>query len=245
MCFFFLAPTPLLSRNCCRPSSKCWVWFDCVLWKDKKTTSHRAGSFRKLPSAHARLTSITIQLGWGEFRRCSLGLGLFQILMWQQARMCTIIVSVRSVLWAVMTIAATLMILVSIFSNRSGLKSIIDNTSEVNLCKFMKTNIIQMDDESEAAANQEFGRWLWELLWASVPPAPGPQSGGSQGVPGPLPQLQEAQWGPDGTLLWGVHPKTGHAGGTVLRWGETTTSMKYRIVLIITCAGLFNSPGCT
>ena len=34
--------------------------------------------------------------------------------------MCSIIVSVRSVLWAVMTIAATLMILVSLFSDRSG-----------------------------------------------------------------------------------------------------------------------------
>jgi hypothetical protein len=32
--------------------------------------------------------------------------------------MCTIIVSVRSVLWAVMTIAASLMILVSLFSDR-------------------------------------------------------------------------------------------------------------------------------
>lgn len=36
--------------------------------------------------------------------------------------MCTIIVSVRSVLWAVMTIAATLMILVSLFSNRWMMK---------------------------------------------------------------------------------------------------------------------------
>ena len=32
--------------------------------------------------------------------------------------MCTIIVTIRSVLWAVMTIAGTLMILVSLFTNR-------------------------------------------------------------------------------------------------------------------------------
>merc|ERR1712127_158067 len=52
---------------------------------------------------------------WGDFRTKKKK--LFQAIE-RTLRMCSIIVSVRSVLWAVMTIAATLMILVSLFSDR-------------------------------------------------------------------------------------------------------------------------------